>query len=51
MNEKQKRRLLWQVPFLVLLVIGTVLIISQQRNMPYQKCSGSIFGTVYNITY
>jgi len=45
------KRLMWQLPFLVLLVVGTILIIRQQQSMPYQKCSGSIFGTVYNITY
>ena len=45
------KRLLWQLPFLVLLIVGTILIIRGQRNMPYQKCSGTIFGTVYNITY
>ena len=47
----RNRRLLWQLPFLTVLIIGTILIIRQQQSMPYQKCSGSIFGTVYNITY
>ena len=51
MEEKRKKRLLWQVPFLVLLIVGTILIIHQQQNTPYQKCSGTIFGTVYHITY
>lgn len=51
MDEKRKKRLLWQLPFLALLIIGTVLIIRQQRSMPYQKNSGSIFGTFYNVTY
>jgi thiamine biosynthesis lipoprotein len=45
------KRLLWQVPFLVLLIVGTILIIRQQQNTPYRKCSGFIFGTTYNITY
>lgn len=48
MNYELKK---WQIPFLVLLVVGTVLIIRQQRSMPYQKNSGFIFGTTYNITY
>ncbi len=48
MNYKMKK---WQLPFLTLLIIGTILIIRQQQNMPYQKCSGTIFGTTYNITY
>ena len=51
MNDQRHRRLLWQVPFLTLLVIGTVLIIRQQHSMPYQKHTGLIFGTVYNVTY
>ena len=41
----------WQLPFLVLLIVGTVLIIRQQQSMPYQKCSGLIFGTTYHMTY
>ena len=51
MDEKQRKRLLWQVPFLALLIIGTVLIIRQQQSMPYQKTAGFVFGTTYNITY
>ena len=47
----RNKRLLWQIPFLVLLIVGTVLIIRQQHNMPYQKCAGIIFGTTYHITY
>ena len=46
-----KKKLIWQLPFLLLLIIGTVLIIRQQRNMPYQKNTGLVFGTVYNLTY
>lgn len=51
MTDSRKKRLMWQVPFLILLIIGTILIIRQQQNMPYRKCSGPIFGTIYNITY
>ena len=51
MDEKQKKRLLWQVPFLVLLIVGTVLIIRQQQNMPYQKYSDFVFGTTFTVTY
>ena len=47
----KNKRLLWQVPFLLLLIVGTIFIIRQQRSMPYQKNHGMIFGTVYNITY
>jgi len=51
MNIQHKKRLIWQIPFLTLLIIGTILIIRQQHNMPYQNNSGPIFGTFYNITY
>ena len=46
-----KKSLLWQLPFLALLVIGTIYVIRQQHDMPYQNDKGFIFGTVYNITY
>jgi len=51
MDAKQKKRLMWQLPFLVLLVVGTVLIIRQQQSMPYQHNKGFVFGTIYNVTY
>lgn len=51
MTNSQKKRLIWQLPFLVLLIVGTVLIIRQQHATPYQKNAGLIFGTTYSITY
>ena len=45
-----KKRYL-QLAFLLLLIVATVLIIRQQHNMPYQKNSGFVFGTVYNVSY
>ena len=51
MDNKKKKQLKWQLPFLILLIIGTALIIRQQQSMPYQQDSGFVFGTVYNITY
>ncbi len=51
MEEKQKKRLLWQLPFLTLLVIGTILIIRHQQKMPYQKSADFIFGTSYSVIY
>jgi len=42
---------MWQVPFLVLLIIGTVLIIRQQQSEPFQHNKGFVFGTIYNVTY
>ena len=51
MDEKQKKRLMWQLPFLTLLIVGTVLIIRQQHAAPYQKNADFIFGTSYHISY
>ncbi len=51
MTTNHNKRLLWQIPFLILLIVGTVLIIRQQHTMPYQKCAGAVFGTTYHITY
>ena len=51
MNETRKKRLIWQLPFLLLLIIGTVVIIRQQHSIPYQKSTGEVFGTFYTITY
>lgn len=41
----------WHLPLLIILVIGSILIIRQQYNMPYQHNKGMIFGTFYSITY
>lgn len=46
-----KKKLYWQLPFLLTLIIGSIYIIAQQRSAPYQKDEGFIFGTVYHITY
>lgn len=51
MTNNPKKRLIWQLPFLVLLIVGTVLIIRQQQSTPYQKNAGLIFGTTYSVTY
>ena len=47
----KNKKLLWQLPFLTLLIVGTVLIIRQQQSVPYQKNSDLIFGTSYHVTY
>lgn len=49
--EKNRKKRIAQVAFLLLLTIGTVLIIRQQHTMPYQHNEGFVFGTVYHITY
>ena len=45
------KKLMWQLPFLVLLIVGTVLIIRHERNIPYQKSAGKVFGTFYHAVY
>lgn len=50
-KSNNRKRLIWQIPFLVLLIVGTIIIVSQQRSMPYQHNEGMIFGTVYSVTY
>ena len=47
----RRKSLIWQIPFLILLILGTVFIVIQQRNMPYRTNRGLIFGTEYTITY
>ena len=50
-TPNRKRRLLWQIPFLLFLIIGTIYIIKQQQDAPYQHDKGAIFGTTYSIIY
>ena len=48
MEKKMQRNFLW----IALLVLGTIWILARHnRVIPYQKDSGQIFGTIYNITY
>jgi thiamine biosynthesis lipoprotein len=46
-----KKKLIWQLPFLILLIVGTVLIIRQQHTIPFKRSEGIIFGTTYHIAY
>lgn len=46
-----KKKLLWQLPFLLFLIVATVWIVGQQKSMPYQYDEGRVFGTMYHITY
>lgn len=46
-----KKKLIWQLPFLAILIVGTIWIIRQQHSTPYQHDEGFIFGTIYHITY
>lgn len=39
------------MPFLAVLVVGTVFVIRQQHNQPYQHEEGMVFGTFYKVAY
>ncbi len=45
------KKLYWQIIFLAFLIVGTVIILRNHSNPPYQTNSGLVFGTVYKITY
>ena len=48
MDKRTRKNLVW----VLLLLAGTVWILARHnRSVPYQRDSGLIFGTVYNITY
>lgn len=53
MSEPNNNRLRrwWHLPFLLVLIIGTILIVRQHASMPYHHDRGMVFGTIYNITY
>ena len=44
-----KKKLIWQLPFLLVLIVGTVVIL--QKQPPFRTNEGMVFGTVYKITY
>lgn len=47
----KNKKLIWQIPFLLLLILGSISIIRQQKQTPYQHNSGMVFGTIYHFTY
>lgn len=47
----KKKNLIWQIPFLLILIIGSVYIIRQKNDLRYQQNEGMVFGTIYHITY
>lgn len=47
---KKKGKLL-KLAILSVIVIGTVMVVSKQRNVPFQDNRGFVFGTMYQITY
>ena len=44
-----KKKLVWQLPFLAILIIGTIIILKKQA--PFRTDEGFVFGTVYKVTY
>lgn len=44
-----KKKLIWQLPFLIILIAGTVIILKKQP--PFRTSEGFVFGTIYKITY
>lgn len=47
----KKRRKYLQLAVLSAIVIATALVVSRQRNTPFIKNTGFVFGTIYNISY
>lgn len=45
------KKLYWQIPLALLLIIGTIYIARQEHSKTYRHAEGSIFGTIYHITY
>lgn len=44
-----RKKLIWQILFLLILIIGTVVILKKQP--PFRTNEGMVFGTIYKITY
>lgn len=40
----------WHIPFLIFLIVGTILILKGQKNIP-QEYDGYVFGTSFHIKY
>ena len=51
MERTSKKKLIGQGVFLLFLIVATVIIVRQNRAMPYQHNKGMIFGTTYSIVY
>lgn len=47
----RRKSLYWQLPFLTILIVASVIIVRNQHSMPYQHDTGFVFGTVYHVTY
>ena len=51
MNNNKTKIKKWHLGFLLFLFVGTVYVLANQRNAPYQKEEGVVFGTTYHIVY
>lgn len=52
--DNRARKLRWQIPFLLLLIVGSYYAIHKghtPHQAPFQKEEGNIFGTFYHVTY
>lgn len=49
--KKGKTKIILQGAFLLFLIVGTIWVIRQNRDMTYHTNHGFVFGTQYNITY
>ena len=50
-KRRNKKLSALSLAFLSVLIIGTVLIVRKQHNIPYIHNQGMVFGTVYSIKY
>ena len=48
---RSKNKLLVQSAVLVAIIVGAIIVVRHQRPEAYQKDTGFVFGTVYNISY
>ena len=50
--SNNKNNIKKHLPFLIILILGTLYAINRRQSSPeFQQESGSIFGTVYHVTY
>ena len=50
-KTKKPKRLALKILFLIVLAVASIIIIARQKNTPYQRNTGFIFGTIYNVSY
>lgn len=50
-NKDRNKRLLWQLPVLIILIVASIFIVRSSALVAYRQADGFIFGTMYSITY